>query len=312
MKLDKFEHFALDAGENAFLRRQLEYIRPMLYEVKYPGFKGRELVPIDYSVNAGAETTSYDAVDGVGQAQVGGGYDNVPPRVDILSKHFSQRILPIFDAYGWSMQEVRAAMFSGRNTMALKGKVARQAIEQKIDQVLLLGETGWGLRGLFTLQGTLTSPPAAGDAATQWGPLKTSAEITKDINTMLNLVVTASNEVHRPTTLVLPLSAYQYLNDTNINTTSNTSILEHFMDRNAYITEVETSIHLEAAPNSEWSGRRAMAYTKDSSMLQGVIPQDFEQLAPQVVNYETVVNCHARIGGIELYYPKSVVYMDNF
>ena len=45
-------------------------------------------------------------------------------------------------------------------------------------------------------------------------------------------------------------------------------------------------------------------------MLEAICPIIFEQLAPQFEGYEVLTNCHARCGGVVLYYPKSVSYAD--
>ena len=42
-----------------------------------------------------------------------------------------------------------------------------------------------------------------------------------------------------------------------------------------------------------------------------VIPQEFEQLPPQMVNLMFKIPCHMRVGGIRVSYPKSIVALDG-
>ena len=86
--------------------------------------------------------------------------------------------------------------------------------------------------------------------------------------------------------------------------------MDHFLGKTQYIKNIVSSIKLETAGAA--SARRLVAYKKDPNMLQGIIPQEFEQLPPEAVGYETIINCHMRIGGIELYQPLSVCYLDTF
>jgi hypothetical protein len=49
----------------------------------------------------------------------------------------------------------------------------------------------------------------------------------------------------------------------------------------------------------------------DPEILQGVITQEFEMLPPQLRGFESVTYCHARVGGLELRYPKALAYADD-
>lgn len=300
----------LDASENAFLRRELEHVRAETYEIDYPDNEGRLLVPIDHSVPTGAEIVTFNTLQGVGQSRVGGGYSNEAPRVDVKISDESQRIIPIVASYGYSFQEVRNSMMSGRSLPMLRAQTARDVIEQDMSQLLLLGNTAEGMSGLFTLSNTCTYTVANGALGSALWANKTSLEKVADLHAMGNQIITDTLKIERPDTLVLPLTAFNHVNQTPMGDGNNKTILAYFLENDVNIKSVESSVELES--NSAWTGRRMMAYKKDKSKLQGVIPQEFEQFAPQQRGFETIVNCHARYGGIELYKPKSVCYGDNF
>lgn len=47
----------MDAGESIFFARELEYIKAKTYDIKFPQLKARELLPVEFEANAGAEST---------------------------------------------------------------------------------------------------------------------------------------------------------------------------------------------------------------------------------------------------------------
>lgn len=307
-----FRHFTntrLDASENIFLRRQLEHVETEVYEVLFPTNKGRSLVPVSHKAHTGAESTTYNIMQVYGKAQVGGGYSTTPPRVDVSMSDTSSFFKPIFEAYGYSMQEVRAAIMAKVSLDSWKGKAAREVMEQEVDDILLSGNAANALAGLFSLTGTDTEVVTTGAVGTLWAD-KTSDEKIADLNACVNSVVTGTNDRIHPDTLIIPLTAFNDLNDNRMRDSSDVSILDHFLGKTQYIKRVESSIKLETA--GAVNSRRLVAYKNSSDMLEADIPQEFEQLPPEQQGYETVINCHMRIGGIKLRQPLSVCYMDTF
>ena len=61
----------LDAAENLFFARELEHVRAKSYDIKYADRKIRQLVPVDNSVDPGAEVVTYSQYDRVGVANGG-------------------------------------------------------------------------------------------------------------------------------------------------------------------------------------------------------------------------------------------------
>jgi hypothetical protein len=88
-------------------------------------------------------------------------------------------------------------------------------------------------------------------------------------------------------------------------TTSETTILEFFLKNSPYIKNVEV------VPEAEGAGTGGtdviLMYKKDSDKLTLEIPQPFEQFQPEIKGFETVINCHARCGGVIIYYPLSII-----
>jgi len=299
----------LDASESAFLTRELTHIRSTLYEVLFPELKARKFMSIDTSVPAGAKSFEYKTMQRFGKHKIGGDYSNDAPRADVSLGEVLQKIRPLTAAYGYSLDEIQASMMVGRSLDSMKGTAARKAIEEGLDSILLLGDSNWSIPGLFTASNTLSFTPTTGAGGDTWA-LKTPDEILADLFGLENKVDENSLGSHKANMMVLPDARYNLIKKTRLGDGSDRTILSYFLENSESIKNVDKSHYLTS--NSAWTGVRAAVYQRDEMILQGVISQEFNQLAPQEVGFETIVNCSARCGGLELRYPEAVCYMDNF
>lgn len=302
----------LDASENLFLARELERIRPELYMVEYPELKGRMFLPIDNQSDPGMERVTYRVMRHNGQAKVIRDYSTDLPRVDVGLSEVSQGVVGIGDAYGYSVQEVRAAMRTGRPLDALKARAARDVMERLLEDLMLDGDSAEGIQGFFGLTSALTVSPLAGAVGTTWD-IKTPREKVRDLHALVNAIPDGSNEILRANAVILPTDVYRDAQETFMGDGASNNVLEQFIKESDSITsldQIQTSYRLKT--KSGTGAHRAMAYRKDPTFIQAVIPQEFEQFAPQPKGLETVVACHMRYGGIENRQPKAVAYMDDF
>ena len=309
MSLKNYRHSVCDTVEKSiFLNRELTTVRKKVYEVIYNKLKGRQMVPINYDLHPGAESDAYQVMDTYGNAKVGGSYSTNAPRVGAGMKEVLAPLKPIRNAYGFSIQEIRAAAMAQKPLSSILGVAARRVMERTLDGLLLDGSTTEGLAGLFSMSGATTGTLASGAVGTTWAD-KTSDEKIVDLNNPFNQIANDSSEALAANTLIIPLTAMQDISLTRMRDSSDTTILQHFKSLNPDVT-VLSHVKLETA--GAGSTRRMLAYDNSEDMLHAVIPQEFEQLRPQEIGYETIINCHMRYGGIRLLQPKSACYLDAF
>ena len=117
--LYKHGNLRLDAGETAALARQLEHIYAKTYDVKYAELKARRFIPIDTSVDAGAEFFTYRQWDIFGMAKLIANYADDLPRVDTLAREFAAPIKSLGASYGFSIQDMSRAAMSGSISSSL-------------------------------------------------------------------------------------------------------------------------------------------------------------------------------------------------
>ena len=307
---DVYQHcnIRLDAGETAALARQLEHIYAQTYDVKYAELKARRFVPIDTSVDAGAEFFTYRQWNMFGMAKLIANYADDLPRVDSLAKEFPAPIKSLGASYGFSIQDMRRAAMSGSQLDARRARAARRAHEQAFDDIVAFGNADAGLGGMSNNANVPIVPAVTGTWVTS---IATPLQMIEDLNELVNSIILATLETFIPNTLLLDNTSFQRINSTPMSTTGDAdkTVLRFFLDNNPYITDVDQWNKLNAAGAGGVS--RAIAYQRSEEVLAAVEPQPFEQFPPQARNLEFVIPTHSRVGGVRVQYPLAIAYMDD-
>lgn len=293
-----------DDNETQVLARQLEFIQSEVFSHLYPPPEALQHIPLDQTVPVGAASFTYREMEATGVAAIITDYAKDLPRVDFVVRETSQKIVDNGAAYGFTHRELQQAAYGQIQLDATKARLAREAIERHIDELLATGDTISGITG-FTNN---ASVPTLAVANGGWTTGAVPEEILADLNESVTAVITQSRGVHKPNAMVLPQEEYEYIANTRRSSYSAETILEAFL-KNPHIKEVSSWHLLDTAGPS--SAPRGVCYHKDPSVVRGVVPSLFEQLPPEVRNMEMVVNCLGRIGGTVWYRPLAGVYMDG-
>jgi hypothetical protein len=307
-RLKRFDN--LDSVQNAFFERQLEVVKAKTYDTKYPALRAREFIPVATDVDPDAQTVTYRGYTAVALAKILASYADDLPRVDVYGAEKSVQVKGLGDAYGYGLDEIRAAAKTGVALEAKKASAARLGIETTMDRILATGDAATGLLGLLNQASALgfTVPNGATGSAL-WAD-KTPEEILADMIGICEYVVTQTNQVEQPNTLLLPRVQFVKVSTTPMFAQggSNVTILE-FFKKNYPGVMVDQWLKLAAAGAN--STDRMTAYTRDPDHLEAICPRDFEQLPVQERGLEFIVPCHARCGGVIVYYPLSMAYGDG-
>jgi hypothetical protein len=299
----------LDAAENAFFSRALELVKSRTYDRKYPNLRSREFVPLDPEIDNAIETIRLRSYTQVGVAKLLASYSEDLPRADVKANEETFSVRGLGASYGYNLQEIRAAAKAGVALDAKKAAAARRAIEVQIDRILALGDTATGLKGLLNQTNALTyTVPADGTGASALWTAKTPALIVRDMVGICEYIIAQTNEIEAPNMLLLPRAQYTLIRTTRFDTNSDKTILQWFQATYPSVM-VDTWYRMKGA--GAGATDRMMAYTMSPDHLQGSVPQEFEQLPVQERGLEFVVPCHARIGGVQAYYPMAIAYGDG-
>ena len=292
-----------------FLARELETILARSFEVEYADIKYSQLIPISTEVGPGADSYTYRVFDKQGSMKIIQDKAQDLPRADVLRKEVTHNVRSLGASFAYTIQETRAAaMVPGMNLEQRRANAVRRAYEEKVQDIAYFGDTATGLKGFFNNDQVDKIVPD------KW--FTTSGISTDDMLTLLNepatRLVENSNMKEQPNTMLVPYEVYRIISTTPRSATSDTTVMEFFLRTNPFITAIEPINELEASKSGgALSKDRIITYDRSPDKLQLHIPQPLEFLPPVRESLEFTVAAHSRIGGTSIYYPKSVIVMED-
>lgn len=306
-RFDNTGHF--DAGESAFVARQLESMRPGVYKVEFPELKFGRLCSANTEDDTGAEQITFTIVNQVGQVLVSRDMSTATPMVEVLTSQQSTGIFSLRLGYQYSIQEARAAINARRPLITDKAMAVREIMERKLDDIIAVGEPTVGLKGLLNQSAALTYTTPNGVAGAKTFASKSPDEVLADLNNAPNQIVSNSKEIEIPNTAIFPTSVWLALGGRRIGDGTSEQISTYWQRTVQNIKTIETTYKAETAGTS--SSGRITFYRNDPRRVEYALPQPFEQFAPQTKDMMVVTNCHMRTAGVILKLPQSMIYLDS-
>ncbi|MFZ9998557.1 MAG: DUF2184 domain-containing protein [Candidatus Nanopelagicaceae bacterium] len=298
--------FRMDEA-SLFLERQLEYIRPQVFEVEYADIKYATILPVTSEAGPGAQTFTYRIMDATGDFKLISDAADDLPRADVSQIERSINIRSFGGSFGYTVQELRAAQMANVALEQRRAAAVRRAYEEKVEEIAMFGEASVGLVGFFN---NSTVDVLAADkwftGATATGT--TSQDMLELLNQGVTAIINGSNMKEQPDTILMSWEDYNIVSTTRNSDSSDVTVLEYFLRTNPFIRNVEPINQLDA-DKSALTKNRMVVYKRDPQKVQLHIPQPLELFPPQQRGLEFIVPAHARVGGVSLYYPKSVIYV---
>jgi hypothetical protein len=318
-----------DAAQTAFFLRDLTEVIGRTFDIKYPDLKARQIFPVWTGVDPGAEGYVWRQFDRVGGAKVIDSYSEDLPETEVIAAEFQSRILSLGTSYSYSIMDLRKARMAGIPLETRKALAARRSMEQAFEQIAFFGVSQ--VPGATASQALMFAPatPSSTDPLAMYGvtnfpglvtntttndwtlPGTSVGTIVADFNAQFLSVINRSKGVHTPDCVVFPLSIWAQLNTTARSTVfTDDTILQYLQKENPWLKSVYWSTMLETAglkQDNTTPGPMCLFMERNEENLQLVVPQEFEQLPPQMVNLKFKIPCHMRVGGLRVSYPKSLV-----
>lgn len=289
-----------------FLQRQLEYIRPQVFEIQYADIKYATILPVTSEAGTGAQTFTYRIMDSTGEFRLLADAASDLPRADISQVEKSINIRSFGGSFGYTVQELRAAQMANVALEQRRASAVRRAYEEKVESIAFFGESTVGLAGFFNNSAVDVV------SADKWFTTAsvTSQEMLDLLNYGVSAIINASKMKEQPDTILLAYEDYNKISTTRLSDSSDLTVLEYFLRTNPYINNVEPINQLTKGNNGgKLNTSRMVVYKRDPEKVQLHIPQPLELFPAQERGLEFIVPAHARVGGVALYYPKSVIYV---
>lgn len=315
--------FRADSAQTAVFLRQLTYVYEQTYDIKYPDLKARKLIPLDTRVTNGADSFVWRQFDKRGQAKIVQNYADDFPNVETFGQEYQTRIVSVGASYQYSLQDLRAAAMAGLPLETRKAEVARRVMEDMVETVSALGMNGanGSLLGsasdVMPIYGLCNFPGIQSNTTTvNWiGGSATVNQILADVNALQAKIFTNTLGVHHGDTLLLPTAVYSYLATTPRSPTfTDDTMLQYILKQSPWLKSIEHWAPLDLGglkQDGSTPGPRIICYERSPEVLQLVIPQEFEQLPPQMLGMSFKIPCHLRLGGVTVRYPKAIAYLDG-
>ncbi len=299
----------LDAAQSVFFSRQLEEIDATLYNVKYGQLEALELLT-PKPVSPGAESHTYRQFDRRGMAEITSNYANQSKRVDVEGKEYTSYLRSMRLSFGISIQEIRNAQHAGTDLDMMRVMAARRGIDEKLNQIALLGSTEHNLYGLYTQPNASTYTVIAdGTGSSALWSTKTADLILRDMFGIVDSIPTTTNEVEHPKRLLLPHSRLRLIQTKRMGAGDGVLTVLGFFQVARPGIEVRGALFLDTAGATATA--RMVAYDPDVMNVRWLVAVPFESFPQQLVGMEYVTECHARCGGVIMSYPLTMAYGDG-
>lgn len=306
------EYMRLDANESIFFNRELETIRKKSYDTKYDdNFKMIALLPISMEGDPLDTQITHRVYSRVGVAKMGGGdYATDFPSVDVYGQEVTVKIYPVKASYKYNKDEIARAAKANKPLESMRAMAARKAIEKKLNDIAMVGESVTGVTGLFNATGISTyTVPDGATGKTNW-ETKTSDEILADMFGAPNQVISNTKGIEIPDTMAIPLSSYQLIEHKRLSTDSEKTVLNYFLENSKNIKRVEWFNELEtlAPTNAAYDSNKAMyCWKNDADHLVYDLNMPFRNEEVMIDGLEYVIPCRAKTAGVTVFYPLSIV-----
>ena len=300
----------LDTNESAFFNRELAFVKSKTYDAKLAELKGLTLIPISMEAGAGVNEIIFRQFRGVGLAKVIADYAKDFPRVDVYGEEKAVKVKGIGDSYGYSITEIRQSQRAGKNLDQRRAMTARRAHDELMNKMALKSDPVNGTNGLLDYPGiTEVTLQADGTGTSKTWASKTADQIVRDINDMVNAVMTPTSAREVPDTLLLPIAQYNDIATRRIGEAGEKTLLKYILENSPYINRIDWLAELKNF--GAGGANRALIGRFDEEHITLEIPQPFEQFEAQQEGMEYTIPCHSECAGTIIYYPLAFAFADG-
>ena len=298
----------MDDGMGFYIS-QLANLEAKVYEAKYTNINFAEMVPINTAVPEWADSWDYISYDAVTLGKFIGSSADDLPSVALSANKTSVPIGYAGNSFDYSLDELRKTQQLRIPIDATKGRAAFRGSQEHSQRVAYFGDAARNMTGLFN------NPNLALDNSTVNWSTATGQEIVDDMNSLLIKVWIDSANTHLPNALGLDSSRYAIITSRRMDSGTDTTIMQFFMQNNLYTTT--TGQPLRVFPRLQLKGAgaggkdRMMAYELNDDNLGMCNPIPWRALAPQMIGLNIKVPCEYKLSGVEFRYPFSGAYRDH-
>lgn len=304
----------------AYFVNQLDNLDRKLYEPLYNVTWGRD-INLRTGITMANESTSFirSNIGGIG-TQNAQGKPWISPNTTTLpgvSVNGERVVLPLRllgQEISYTSVELERSQLIGQPIDTQKFDAMNIMYQMNTDEMVYVGDTDVGAKGLLNSSLVTTGAVANGAAGTPAWATKTPDEILKDVNDMVTAAWQASGFAVCPDKVLLPPAQFAYISSQKVSTAGNVSILQ-FLEDNSIALRVNGR-KLEIQPVKWLTGRgasgadRMVAYTNQEDKVRfPMVPVRRE--TPYYLGIKFNAPYIWAFGEVEFLYPETVIYRDG-
>lgn len=307
---------AFSEKQNLSVLRLFGQIATETYGLEREALDATKFIPAQGGISPWVTSWAYKVISEVGMAKFIADYaDDLPP-VSRLMTMKSIGIKTIGDSYSYSEFELQQWLTAGIDVSRDDAETARRKIDEKVDEVLLVGDESQGVTGLFNNENVTVVASSAGASGKTQLKEKTVDEIVATVQSWIDAAYAMNKGTLTLDSVILPHAAFSHLATKRVSDYDGTTVLSYLKTLFAAqgIVNWSESRKLDGMGTEDSDGNptdRAVLYKKAASVVSYVLPVPFKQKEPQVHALHYMVPCYARIGGTVIKNPKGIVYADG-
>lgn len=284
-------------------KEQLEELDLKIYEeLTQSHQEAFDLLPVDTSLDPGAEWDSYRMEEEFGEAELMDEYASDPPLVDVGVEKTPRRVANFRAAYVYTVGDGERAEITDYDLAARRARSAVRAVARRHNRHALFGAPNFagGVPGL-------TNDPNVNDttlADGNWTAV-TAANMQQDLQNILDAVSEQSKGVHNPTDLALSIPVFNRANSTRVDSVSGDTVLKAIRDANPGLT-----VHKVSAFGGAGTGGvdLAMAFEKNPDNLTYRASVIYDEAPPVRDEWVFKVGVRGRASGTFIRRPLACAY----
>lgn len=304
----------VDANELMFFTNELTTYDPKQFEViKAPltGFKVFQTKEVErYST-----VYSYSMFEGFGKSKYSAsatGKNKDTPFVGVGGKQQQSPLEDIICAMAFSDADILASDATRRDII---GTLKRQALRSNFELMnatMFYGYKELGLPSLY-LNPFFTPPNPSSSTIDLKDPATTPLQMLKVLTDMYIAIVTATNNVIVPDTMLIAPALYNIINVTIFNTFNGTTVKQQFEE--AQQVQIIVCPELSASSLAHGIGGTQkdsiILFANDQDYIQHIVANLFSVRPPQQVGLDHIVYCESKHGGLIIRQPAAFTKFVN-
>jgi hypothetical protein len=323
LRLDRAEYRA-DAVPALWFARALENVDKTVYTQEMIPLVGRQVVPIDRTIPEWARNHRWQELTRFGEPIVVDAQTMASiPLVSVSNAEVTAKIDTYAIGWGWSADDIEAAARQNWPLSTMYAELAREVMERRIDQTLLVGDANTGAVGFLKMSGVpILVPSTKTGGGTAWSAAALGSEIVADILAGCNSV-NAAQGVERKCIVQMSLAKAQRLDSpmtgSGMTVTDSGSTIRAYLMKN-YGHRIEQIVTSPRCATAGAAGVQRIMYSPAFSSenearrhVFGIVNRETSPMPGEWINnglfYKQIAL--AKCGGVGVRTPSYFAYQDG-